>query len=249
MSRPGVEIFPTVDGVGTAAAERIAAIATEAVAARGEWSIALSGGETPKALYTLLATPTWRLQVPWSQASVFWGDERCVGPEHAESNYRAARTTLLASVPVAPERVYRIEGERPPEEAAERYSQILARACTLGPGERPRFDVILLGLGADAHTASLFPESGALDHGERLVVANQAPALNPPRVTLTAPTLNNGAHVLFLVTGASKAGAVAAVIEGERRPRQLPAQLIVPASGTLVWLLDEAAAARLERRR
>ncbi|HBY99554.1 MAG TPA: 6-phosphogluconolactonase, partial [Chloroflexi bacterium] len=233
MSVPIIEVSPDPDALSRASAERIVTIAVQAVADHGEFTLALSGGKTPEDLYTLLGTPVWRQRLPWSQTVVFWGDERAVGPNDPESNYRMAATSLLDRVPIPPDRIHRIRGELPPEQAAEAYAQVLARAFTLGPGERPRFDLVLLGLGADGHTASLFPEAEALDLGERLVVANPVPALGTTRVTLTAPTINNAAHVLFLVTGAAKAGAVAAVLEGPRRPRELPAQLIEPRAGQL----------------
>jgi 6-phosphogluconolactonase len=249
MTTPAVEFYPDPAALYTAAAERIAAVAREAIAERGLFSIVLSGGETPRGLYALLATPEWRDRLPWAQTLVFWGDERPVGPDDPQSNYRLAATTLLDHVPVPAAQVHRIRGELPPEEAAEAYSQVLARVCTLGPGERPRFDLVLLGLGADGHTASLFPDSPALEAlAERLVAANPVPSLGATRITLTAPTINNARQVIFLVTGAAKAEAVAAVIEGPPRPTQLPAQLIAPRSGGLVWLLDEPAAARLGAR-
>lgn len=249
MTKPTIEVYPDLATLSEAAAGRIAAIAREAIADHDGFTLALAGGETPKTLYSLLAGPAWGERFPWLKTTVFWGDERAVGPNDLQSNYRMAATTLLDHVAVLPERVHRIRGELPPEQAAENYSQVLARAFTLGPGERPRFDLILLGLGADGHTASLFPGTSALDLGARLVVANPVPALNTTRITLTAPTINNAAHIIFLVAGASKADAVAAVLEGPRRPRELPAQLIAPTASEVVWLLDEAAAARLTTRR
>lgn len=249
MTSPIIEVYPDLASLSVAAAGRIAAIARPAVAGHGEFTLALAGGETPEDLYTLLGTPEWRERLPWPQTAVFWGDERPVGPEDPECNYRLAAMTLLENVPVPPQQIHRIRGELPPEEAAEAYSQVLARAFTLGPGERPRLDLILLGLGTDGHTASLFPGTPALELGERLVVANPVAALDTTRITLTAPTINNAANLMFFVAGAAKAEAVAAVIEGPRRPKQLPAQLIEPVAGQVIWLLDQEAAARLNRRR
>jgi 6-phosphogluconolactonase len=226
------------------AAQAVAGAAEEAVRLRGRFTLALSGGSTPRRLYARLASPPFRSRIDWARVHVFWGDERCVPPDHPDSNYRLAYESLLSKVPIPPERIYRMRGEDPdPERAAEDYARELRRAFSLKPGELPRFDLILLGLGADGHTASLLPGSPALDETTRLAVAAYAGPLRVSRLTLTLPVLNAAARVIFLVSGAEKAEALSAVLKGGASPNR-PASLIRPARGTL-WLVDRAAAASL----
>lgn len=206
-------------------------------------SVVLSGGSTPKRLYQLLATDTFARRIDWQRLHVFWGDERCVPPDHADSNYRMARESLLDHVPIPDENVHRIAGELDPTQAAALYEQHL-RAFFSG---QPRFDLILLGLGNDGHTASLFPHTPALDERERWVVADYYAPVQPPwRVTLTPPAINAAARVVFLVSGEEKADMLRRVLEGEFKPHELPAQLIQPISGELTWLVDETAASRIK---
>jgi 6-phosphogluconolactonase len=241
-----IEILPNGDAVALRAADLFAMAAQEAAAARGRFAVALSGGETPRTLYRLLARQQFSQKIPWRRVQLYWGDERCVPPDDPKSNYGMARDSLLKHVPIAEENVHRVRGEDPPEKAAQAYD---AELRGLAAKERPRsevpvFDLVLLGLGTDGHTASLFPHSDALAVEDRFSVATAAPD-GSPRVTVTAPVLNAARRVWFLVSGAKKAGMVAEVIEGLRVPLAVPAQGVAPVHGTLTWLLDEDAAADL----
>ncbi|MDX1623627.1 MAG: 6-phosphogluconolactonase [Gemmatimonadota bacterium] len=233
------------------AARRIVSAASTAIGARGRFAIALAGGSTPEPLYESLGDSPGRDALDWSRVEVFWGDERCVPPDHPDSNYRMARAALLDAVPIPPERIHRIRGEEPdPEYAADLYERELHRELSSSPRDTPRLDLVLLGLGTDGHTASLFPESEALEEKDRLVAAVKAstPTLQPPvveRVTLTPPAINAADEVLFLVAGEEKAPAVEAVLEGPREPRRWPAQAIDPGPGRLAWLVDAGAARSL----
>ena len=250
---PEVRVLPDTAALYRAGAEAFAAAAARAVAARGRFVVALSGGSTPKGLFALLAgDAALRAVVPWEKLHVFWGDERPVGPDHVESNYRMAREALLAHVPIPTAQIHRIRGEAPdPAQAAAEYEATLREALgalTGGSGGSadtpPVFDLVLLGMGPDGHTASLFPGTTALAETRRLVVSNWVGKLDTERITLTAPALNAARHVLFVVGGDDKAPALKSVLEGRFEPQQLPAQLIHPEAGTLTWLVD-AAAARL----
>lgn len=218
-----------------------------AVAARGRARMAISGGGAPKPVFEALADPAqpWLARMPWKQIEVFWVDERCVPPDDKASNYRMAREAMLDKVPLEPGQIHRYEGELEPEEAAARYESGLRNSFRLEGAEAPRFDLIQLGLGSNGHTASLFPHTAALHETERLAVANLTDAEQPWRLTLTAPVINRGGDVFFLISNAEKAQVVQEVFAGPRDPERLPAQLIRPASGILTLLLDQAAAARL----
>jgi 6-phosphogluconolactonase len=246
-----LRVLADAPAVQQAAAEVFAAETAAAVRARGAAFVALSGGSTPRALHALLADEAgpFRARVPWASLHVFWGDERHVPPDHADSNYRMARETLLSRVPIQPGQIHRMPGEeRDAARAAERYAETL-RQVFVAHGrlaERwPRFDLVLLGMGADGHTASLFPGTGAVHEAQRLVVAPWVPKLGSHRITLTAPVLNHASTAAFLVTGADKAEALAAVLEGPPQPDVYPSQVVRPLDGTLLWLVDRAAAARL----
>lgn len=218
-------------------------LAEAAVQERGSFLFALSGGSTPQPLFRRLADPH---SLPWACTHVFWGDERMVPPDDPESNYHQAASLLLDHVPVPPSQIHRIPGEEDPVSAAEMYAQTLR--ATAGDGAAwPRFDLALLGLGADGHTASLFPGSAFPIAPEVATEAVLAKTENrpPARVTLTAQVFNSARHVIFLVRGEEKAEALAHVLEGEYKPRQWPAQRIHPADGNLLWFVDEAAASRL----
>ena len=208
--------------------------------------VALSGGSTPKSMYQLLTQAPYRDEIDWSQAQFYWGDERNVGPDSPESNYRMAKEALLDHVPVRPEQVHRIRGELVASEAAMDHQQVLQRTFGLKPGEFPRFDLILLGMGPDGNTASLFPNTMALEARDRTAISNPVPKLQTERITLTVPTINNAAAVVFLIAGADKADALAEVLQGSEAPMQHPSQLIAPQSGMLTWLVDSAAAAKLK---
>lgn len=240
------EVLDDASAVARAAAERFVAAAREAIAQRRRFFVALSGGSTPRALYSLLATRPYHDQVDWSRVWVFWGDERTVPPNDPESNYHMARETLLYHVPIPATQVFRMHGEHAdPQKAAATYEVDMRRAFALAPGELPRFDLVLLGMGPDGHTASLFPHTAALHINDRLVAANHVEKLNTWRITLTAPVLNNAALVLFLVVGQDKAAVLARVVQGPPNPDELPSQLIAPTHGKVVWLLDKAAASQL----
>jgi 6-phosphogluconolactonase len=230
------------DGAGLArvAAERFVNAASDAIDHRGRFLVALSGGSTPKATYELLAETPHATQVAWRRVHVFWGDERCVPPDHANSNYRMAREALLDHVQIPAENVHRVRGELAPSHAAAAYQAELEDVI----GEGGRFDLILLGVGTDGHTASLFPGTTALDERERSAVAVFVEELNAWRVTLTLPTINAARSIVFLVSGRTKAPALARVHAGE----PLPAGMVQPTDGRLTWVVDRAAAAGLPQR-
>lgn len=236
-----VTVYPDGDSLARGASEYVVRLASEAMATRGRFSVALSGGSTPRALFTLLATPEVAVRVDWPRVEVFWGDERCVPPDHPDSCYRMAKETLLDHVAIPTENIHRIRGEADPAAATVAYEETLRGFF----GDSPRFDLILLGVGDDGHTASLFPGTKALDEQQRWVVANYVEKLAKWRITLTAPAINAAAHVAFLVSSAGKAERLREVLHGEFRPHLLPSQLIKPERGELVWLLDAAAAAKL----
>lgn len=207
----------------------------------GTCSIALSGGKTPQPLYQALA----REPLPWTKTKIFFADERCVPPHHVDSNYRMVQQTLLEPAHVSPANVFRVPAEVPePERAAEQYEGTIRTALQLRRRQWPRFDVMLLGIGDDGHTASLFPGSPALDERDKIVASAQVEKLRAARITLTLPAINASALILFLVQGAEKAAAVQAVLEG-RSQNPLPAARVKPMTGKLVWMMDETAASKL----
>jgi 6-phosphogluconolactonase len=229
-----------------AAADEILRAANQAVAERGRFTFVLSGGSTPEKLYTLLATNA-RASLPWDKVFFFWGDERHVPPDHPDNNYRMAEQAMLSKIPVAPGNVFRIRTENPDAAAAaEGYEQTLRKFFGSQPGEPPNFDLILLGMGPDGHTASLFPETPALRETSRLVVANWVEKLKASRITFTLPVLNAGRCTMFLVSGTDKAPALRAVLEGEGPGEQHPAKLVRPKDGKLIWFVDRAAASELK---
>ena len=240
QAAPPSSICPTHE-LPRVAAELVAAALRQAMQRRGQAHIALSGGSTPRALFRLLAEPSWQDKIPWSHVHVWWADERCVPPDHFESNYAAAFTLLLSHLHVV--QIHRMHGEDPhPAAAAQRYELELRQAFALGPRGRPRFDLVLLGMGADGHTASLFPHTPALRETRVLVTVGQAPVWPHQRLTLTLPTLNRAGSVLFLVAGADKGAALAQVFHPDPGQPALPASLVHPTRGRLLWLLDEPAA-------
>jgi 6-phosphogluconolactonase len=248
LSDPGrLVVLPDPDSVARAAAERIALRAERAAKEPGTFTIALSGGSTPGRLYALLADPSapYRARIPWERMQVFFGDERHVPPDDPQSNFRMARETLLDRAPIPPANVHRILAERSADEAAALYEEELRRAFALDSAGLPRFDVVLLGMGEDGHTASLFPGTAALSERRRLAVANWVPRFSTWRITLTLPVLNSARAVLFLVAGGDKAGPLAAVFDPSSAPDAYPCQLVRPGSGELLWLVDRAAAARV----
>src|SRR6267378_3242252 len=248
-SEPTVTILDDPEALADAAARLVVDTAAEAVGAHGRFTLALAGGRTPAATYAKLAVPPYRDRVDWAHTWVFFGDERAVPPDHPESNYRMAHETLLSRVPIPPTQVWRIRGEaEDPEAAAAEYAKALAAAFGTRRGELPRLDLILLGLGVDGHTASLFPGSPVLRETFRIVAAVHAAAASiPQRFTLTYPILNAAACVIYLVSGAEKAKVVKAAL-GDRASG-LPAAMVRPTEGRLLWILDRAAAALLPSRR
>ena len=244
-----VVIRPRLDEVGREAAARFQRLAVESIDAAGRFSVALSGGSTPRALYRLLAEPPSRDAIDWPHVHLFWGDERFVPADHPDSNYRLAREAFITRVPIPQENVHPILTQATdPETAAAQYEVTLRRFFASPEGEAPRFDLVLLGLGADGHTASLFPESPALDENRRLVAAVYVPKLAAWRLTLTPPVLRAARHLIFLVSGQDKASVLQEVLEGPYDPRRLPAQLARPNEGDLIWIVDEEAASLLQRR-
>ncbi len=228
-----------------AAADAVISAATEAVKQRGQFTIALSGGSTPRNLYTLIAANAATV-LPWAKMFFFWGDERLVPPDDAESNYRMARETLLSKVPIPPANIFRVPTEDSGAQAvAESYEQTVRKFFHAGAGEFPRFDLILLGMGPDGHTASLFPESAALQEKSRLVVANWVEKLKASRITFTLPLLNAARCVAFLVGGMDKATVLREVLEGKAPGEKYPSKLVRPSDGKLIWFVDRAAASEL----
>jgi 6-phosphogluconolactonase len=219
--------------------------ATDAVGQRQRFAVALSGGSTPKSLYTLLAANA-SSSLPWDRMFFFFGDERHVPPDDPESNYRMANESLLSKVPVPAANVFRIPAENPDATAAaEAYQQTLEQFFAVKPGEFPRFDLVLLGMGPDGHTASLFPETAALKETSRLVVANCVEKLKTSRITFTFPLLNAAHSVTFLVSGIDKAPALHEVLEGNAPGEKYPSKLVRPENGKLIWFVDRAAASEL----
>ncbi|CAA9435472.1 MAG: 6-phosphogluconolactonase, eukaryotic type [uncultured Rubrobacteraceae bacterium] len=235
-----VHLFETPERLAGAAARAFVERAEKATAERGRFAVALAGGSTPKATYEVLARDHAG-RVDWPNVHVFFGDERTVPPDHEDSNYRMAREALLDRVPVGP--VHRMRGELPPDEAAASYEEELREFFGAEP---PVLDLIMLGIGGDGHTASLFPETSALEVTDRLVVANPVLKLETIRLTLTAPVLNAAREVVFLVAGGGKAEALEEILEGDADPRAYPAKLVRPPGGP-TWMVDRAAAGLLKR--
>ena len=236
-----LHVLPTPNEVARTAAEFVAIAAAETPG--GRFTIALAGGATPRRLYQLLASSPWVERIAWSRWHVFWGDERCVPPEHPDSNYRMAREALLDHVPLTAGQLHPMRGEAAPQEAAEGYEGELRRVFQTPV---PAFDLILLGLGEDGHTASLFPGTAALREEGRLVVANWAPQLEAHRLTFTLPLINAARRVAFLVADAAKAQALRRVLAPASTDQPPPAAMVRPTSGVLHWFVTSQAAACLE---
>lgn len=239
--------WPTPSQVAQAAAQLFVDSAEHAVNTRGIARIAVSGGTTPKAMFAALADPAqpFRSAVDWSRLQLFWVDERSVPPTDPDSNYRMTNEALLSKVPLPEANIFRMEGELDPEEAANRYESTLRNTLKLEGAESPAFDLVLLGMGDDGHTASLFPHTEALHELGRLVVANHVAQKDTWRITLTWPVINQGREVAFLIEGSAKTAVLAEVLTGPYDPERLPSQLIRPSNGKLRFLLDDVAAANL----
>lgn len=249
-----VRVYKDNEELAVKAARRFARLADQYVLGCERFTVVLSGGSTPKAMFSLLAKSPFVETVPWSSVYFFWGDERCVPPDHPDSNFRMTYETLLSRVPVPQENIFRIPAElADPNLAAQTYSDTLINFFlkTMDPGSTaplsnvPRFDLVFLGMGADGHTASLFPGSAALHNETDIVTANYVEKFKAHRITLTAKTINNARNVTFLVAGQDKAETLKTVLEGERNTQLYPSQMIHPTKGTLLWLVDETAASLL----
>ena len=235
-----IESFPTPETLADAVARHIVARAAGAIAATGRFTLALAGGSTPRAAYELLATEVFAHRVEWERVHVLWGDERCVPPDDPRSNYRMAKEALLDRVPIPAHQIHRIRGEDDPDKAAAQYEREL-RALLDGEG----LDLVLLGLGGDGHTASLFPGQAAVRETARWVVPVYVPEMKMWRITLTPALLNQSRNVTFVVSGAGKALRLQQVLQGPFTPDVLPAQAIRPTQGRLTWMVDQAGAGRL----
>ncbi len=242
--RPEIVVLSDSDALAREAAELFAKHAAAAVDSRGRFSVALAGGSTPGAMYRLLAEEPYGELIPWRGVHLFWGDDRCVAPDDSGSNFRLADEAFISRVPIPPDNVHRVRGELAPGVAARAYANALSDFFC---GPHARFDLVLLGLGDDGHTASLFPGSDALQEKASLTAAVQAHYRGSPvdRVTLTLPAINSARHVLFLVSGSEKARIVRAVLEDDQG--FYPVQEVHPTAGEITWLLDEAAASHLQR--
>lgn len=240
-------VYEGGDALSRAAADHFLQTAQAAATANGVARIAISGGNTPKRTFELLANPAEKYlkAMPWAKIELYWVDERSVPPDNKDSNYRMTREALLDKVPLKPEQVFRIEGELNPEEAAARYESAIRNRLRLEGAQGPRFDALALGMGPDGHTASLFPRTAAISEMIRIAVANQVPQLSTWRITLTWPVINEARDVFFLIAGKDKAQPLHDVLLGKFDPETLPSQLIRPRNGRLLMLLDRDAAALL----
>lgn len=242
-----IHILKDAPAVARRAADIFAERAQAAVARGGIFSVALAGGSTPKLLYSLLSTEAQlRAALPWDKMHLFFGDERHVGPDDPQSNFKMARDTMISKVSLKPEQIHPMKGEYPDaEKAAREYEQELQSHFRTSAGQLPRFDLVLVGMGDEGHCLSLFPGTKALHPEGRTVVRNWVGKLFTDRITITAPVANNAAMILFTVTGKEKAPALKGVLEGPYEPEQLPSQLLQPTNGELLWLVDEAAGSML----
>jgi 6-phosphogluconolactonase len=250
MKRYSLHVSTDAEHACRSAADKVIAIGQAAVSERGRFTLVLSGGSTPRRLYQILAAAPFRELLDWSKVEFFWGDERPVPPDHADSNYRMAREAMLEPLGIVADHIHRLEGERAKlDAAAEDYqaeiARVLGTSFLTGP---PRFDMVLLGVGPDGHTASLFPATPALNETHKWVVANPVLKLGLERLTLTVMLFNRAANVLFLATGADKAAVLAEILEGVLDVQRLPAQLVRPPEGHVDWFIDEAAASKLKKR-
>ena len=244
MKNREIQIVDNGEAVSRTAAEMLVSLVLETLKTEDSFAVALSGGSTPKNMFSILANDEpLRARMPWDRIHFFWGDERHVPPDHQDSNYHMTNKALLSRVSVPSENIHPIRGENPDAgKAAEEYEQELRDFFKLERGQLPCFDCVFLGMGTDGHTASLFPGTKALHERERLVVSNRVDKFQSYRITMTAPVLNNADMVIFLISGQEKAEPLRTVLEGEKQTDLFPSQLIEPTHGKLLWLVDEAAA-------
>ena len=247
MSERQIIILDSAEELFVRAAEEIAHVAGEAICMHGEFNLCLTGGTTPARTYDLLAT-RFELSVDWKEVHFYWGDERCVPPADPASNYAMANRTMLVPLKIKPANIHRIRGEDTPEDGARAYEAELRKSLSLADGARPRFDLMLLGLGDNCHILSLFPGIPAIHEMHRMVVPVEVEDKICHRVTMTAPVMNNSARIMFLVSGENKAAAVKRVIEGKDDPDRVPAHLVAPKDGVVIWMMDKAAAGQLSRK-
>jgi 6-phosphogluconolactonase len=245
MGKPQIIVLDDAEAMSVRAAEEIVHVSGEAICTHGQFTLCLTGGNTPARIYNLIAT-RFHLSVDWNAVHLFWGDERCVPPGDEASNYGMANRTMLSGLNLDPGQIHRMRGEDDPEAAARAYEDELREFFSLAENEFPRFELVLLGLGDNVHIASLFPGSPAIHESRRLVSAVEVDAPQRRRITLTPPVLNHAARVMFIVSGANKAEAVRLALQGPRDIDKYPAQLIDPDRTEVMWLLDRAAASQLK---
>ena len=246
MSAREIKIFASVDELNEFAANEFARICQKSIAARGQFTVALSGGSTPKKLNVLLASDAFRSKIEWQKVHFFFGDERFVAPASDESNFRMANETLFSKLEIPKENVHRFLTETgEAKSVAEKMENEIRAFFNLEKNELPRFDLIFLGMGDDGHTASLFPETAALNEKEKIAAENYVPKFETFRLTFTYPAINNARNIIFLVAGEDKAAALREVLEGDFNYEKFPSQKIIPENGKLLFLADEKAAANL----
>jgi 6-phosphogluconolactonase len=246
MGKPQIIVLDDAEAMSVRAAEEIVHISGESICTHGQFTLCLTGGNTPAEIYSLIAT-RFQLSVDWNAVHLFWGDERCVPPGDQASNYGMANRTMLSRLNLDAGQIHRMRGEDDPQAAASAYEEELRDFFSLEAGEFPRFDLILLGMGDNVHIASLFPGIPAIHEDKRTAVAVEVDAPQRRRITLTPPVLNHAARVMFIVSGQGKAEAVRLALEGPRDPDKYPAQLIDPDRTEVMWLLDRAAASKLSK--
>ena len=248
MSRSNFEIRIVEDPkeLAQVAANEFKRLANDAVESKGSFNVALSGGSTPKAMFDLLSTDPYRATIPWFETHFFWGDERHVSPDDADSNYRMTKEHLLSKIPILLENIHRVKAEDTDAQlVAARYEQHLRKHFNLSQSEIPQFDLVFLGMGDDGHTASLFPGTDVVHDSENLVAAPWVEKFDSHRITFTPRVINNADRIIFLVKGEDKADALVQVLEGEKNIDLYPAQVINPTHGTVFWLCDRAASSNL----
>lgn len=239
---PALRIFQDDKSLTAAAVEKFCFLAQNAIHQRGNFTAALSGGSTPRSLYQALASPPYLSQIDWRKVHLFWGDERHVPPDHPESNFRMVKEAMLDEIPIPDENVHRVPAELDVHQAAQKYEEDLK---AFFKADWPRFDLVLLGMGSDGHTASLFPGSAGLSEEDRWFISNFDPKSQEWRLTLTKNAINSARQVMVIISGQAKAAALAKAIEGSATPELIPIQLLSPVEGDIVWMVDVAAASDL----